>query len=169
MDSSGSPAGGPHPEGGVLAALMALVGSLTRHLVALGGLARAEAEEALTSLLKILVYVVLGLIFAVFGYLLLLLFVAFLLEVVLGLSWIWTTLALALAHFALLGVCAWNVRAGMQTPMFTATMREVRRDIDILTRQHTTESPTTPAGSPPATGENRSPAEGGANPLPPSV
>lgn len=135
MELSGSAGGHPPPEGGVLAALMTFVGSITRHLVALGGLARVESEEALANLLRVLVYAILGLIFGVFGYLILLLFVAFLLEAVLGLNWMVTTLILAVAHFALVGLCAWNVRAGFQTPMFTATMREIRQDIDLLTRK----------------------------------
>jgi uncharacterized membrane protein YqjE len=153
MDFPSSHATPPPEDGGVLAAIMTFVGSITRHFVALGGLAKTEAEEALANFLRILVYAVLGLVFAIFGYLIFLLFFAFLLDVVFGLNWIWTTLGLAVLHFVLVGICAWNVRAAFQTPMFTSTMQEVRRDISILTRNPGVSgvtNPVTPTPSGPA-------------------
>ncbi len=120
---------------GVVFAGIRYFGSLVRHLVALLGLAQLEAKEAAFLYIRVLVFIVLGLIFAVFGYIFFILFIAFLCGVIFGVAWYWITLGFCAAHFFLALICAWRVREGIQTPVFTITGAEVKRDIEQLTAE----------------------------------
>lgn len=129
---------------GVIEALLRYVGSITRHLTALAGLARLEAQEAAENYLKVAVFLILGLVFGIFGYIFLILFVAFLIGALFGISWVWILLALSGLHIALAGVCAWNIREGLQKPVFPATAAEVRRDVAQLSGDPAPSAPMPP-------------------------
>jgi uncharacterized membrane protein YqjE len=117
---------------GLAGAALQAFGSVLRHLQALLALAQVEAKEASVQYLKVLVYGILGLLFLAFGYVSLLLFIAFLLGWVFGISWLWITLGLTLLHFFLVATCAWQIRAGIQQPVFPALLDELRRDASAL-------------------------------------
>lgn len=112
--------------------ILSLWGSAGRHIQALVELAGLEGREALALYLRLAVMLVAALIFLVFGYVLILLFFAFLIAHLFGISWIWITLALALIHFLVTFLCATHVRTHMRSPVFAATSAELRRDFEAL-------------------------------------
>jgi len=126
-------AGGPETRG-VLAELVSFAGSFGRHIQALLALAGHESKEAATLYAKVLAVVIAALIFAVFGYVFLLLFVAFLLAMVFGISWIWICLGFAILHFAAAAAGIFHVRNQIQAPVFTATSAELKKDFDALNK-----------------------------------
>jgi uncharacterized membrane protein YqjE len=126
---------------GLAGAALQAFGSVLRHLQALLALAQVEAKEASVQYLKVLVYGILGLLFLAFGYVSFLLFIAFLLGWVLGVSWLWITLGLTLLHFALVAICAWQIRNGIQQPIFPALLDEIRRDTRAISPNATSFAP----------------------------
>jgi uncharacterized membrane protein YqjE len=126
---TGSPAAGPE---GIAAAAMRLFGSLTRHLQALLALAGLETREA--ALLYVRLAIVLGaaLFFAAFGYVFTLLFVAFALDRLLRVDWMWIALGFAVLHLAAAAIGAFYVKKHCRTPIFRATAEEIRKDVAAL-------------------------------------
>ena len=122
---------------GVVAELLSLLGSFARHIQALGSLAGEESREALALGLRLGVMFLAALFFAAFGYVLLLLAVAFFAAHVLGISWLWILAVFTLLHFLLAYVCANHVRTHARTPIFETTRREISTDLESLRkRQH---------------------------------
>lgn len=132
MESGISSAGKPAGAQGVGAAVQAYAASVARYFSAFFGLLHLEAREAAGVYLRVFVFVVAGLIFAVFGYVFFLLFLAFLCGVLFGLEWYWIALAYSVAHFLLVAFCAWRVREGVKKPVFSALSQEVGRDVAML-------------------------------------
>lgn len=128
------PAQEPETNRGVLAELLSFAGSLGRHLQALLSLAGLEGREAAGHYLRLLVVLGAAVFFALFGYLLLMLFAIFGLAWLLGVSWIWIALGLAVLHglAALGGV--FYARARLRQPVFSATSAELRKDFEALQR-----------------------------------
>ena len=79
--------------------LVRFVGSSGRHVQGLLQLASLETKEAALVGVRLLVLLIAGVVLAVFGYLLALVFLAFLLAFAFGISWIWILLGLAGAAF----------------------------------------------------------------------
>jgi uncharacterized membrane protein YqjE len=129
-------------DSGILASALRFTGSVTRHLEALAALFREELGEASACALRLLVYLFLGLLFVSFGYVFVVLFVAFLLAWVLEISWIWIALGFAVAHFVLAFVCALQIREGISRKWFEATTAEIQKDFATL-RGDKPASPTT--------------------------
>jgi uncharacterized membrane protein YqjE len=119
----------PH---GVIPELVRLSGSFGRHFQSLLQLAGLETKEAALVGLRLLIFLVVAAICSVFGYVLLLLFVAFLLAFIFGISWIWISLGLAILHFVGVAICAIFAKNCLQTPVFKATMAELRRDFEAM-------------------------------------
>jgi len=117
-----------------LAELLSFAGSFGRHLQALLALAGQESKEAAGLYLRLLVMLGAALVFAVLGYVFLLLFLAFLLAMVFGIDWIWIALGFAILHLIVTAVCALHVKKHLSSPVFTATAEELKRDFDSLKR-----------------------------------
>ncbi len=117
---------------GAMAELLGFAGTFGRHLQALAALASFETREAAGVYLRVVIALVAGIVCAVFAYLLLLLFVAFLAATVFHINWIWIALGLSLLHLAGAGACAWFIRARLKTPVFASTNAELRRDFDAM-------------------------------------
>ncbi len=117
---------------GLSAEALRLLGSLTRHLQALAGLAGLEGREAAGLYLRGALALGVSLLFLAFGYVFTLVFVALALERFLHLDWIWIALAYAVIHLlgTLLGVL--YARSRFTTPVFRATAEEIRRDVAAL-------------------------------------
>lgn len=120
------------PESGPLATGLRYIGSILRYFTALAGLVQVEAKEAAVIYFKVAAYLVMGLIFLIFGYIFFILFVAFLLGVVFGVSWIWIILGLVVIHFALAFLCAYLARGAFRSPVFVSTVAELRKDMEAL-------------------------------------
>jgi uncharacterized membrane protein YqjE len=117
---------------GALPELLRFAGTFGRHLQGLVQLASLETKEAAMVGLRLLALVIASVVFAVFGYVLLLLFVAFLLAIVFAVSWIWIALSLAVLHFVAVGVCALLAVKYLRSPIFKATAAELKRDFEAL-------------------------------------
>ena len=119
------------PEG-ALPELLRFAGSFGRHVQGLIQLASLETKEAAMVGLRLLALVVASVVFAVFGYVLILFFIAFLLAMVFGVSWLWISLGLAMLHFVAVAVCALVAMKHLRSPIFKATAAELKRDFDAL-------------------------------------
>lgn len=113
---------------GVSVAFMRLTGSCMQHLQSLGALAELEAKEAAFHFLRIAVMVGAALFFAAFGYVFLLLFVAFVIAALAGVSWIWISLGIALLHFLLMLLAASYVKRNWKQPIFQTLAAELKKD-----------------------------------------
>jgi uncharacterized membrane protein YqjE len=117
---------------GALPELLRFVGTLGHHVQGLIELASLETKEASMVGLRLLALVIASIVFAVFGYILILFFIAFLLAIVFEVSWIWISLGLAVLHFVGVGICALLAMKCLRSPVFKATTAELRRDFDAL-------------------------------------
>jgi uncharacterized membrane protein YqjE len=117
---------------GALPELLRFAGTFGRHVQGLVQLASLETKEAAMVGLRLLALVIASIVLAVFGYVLLLLFVTFLLAMVFGVSWIWIALSLAVLHFVAVGICALIAMKSLRSPVFKATATELKRDFEAL-------------------------------------
>jgi uncharacterized membrane protein YqjE len=117
---------------GVIPELMGFAGSFGRHVLGILQLAGLETKEAAFVGLRLLILLIAGVVFAIFGYLLALFFVAFLAAIAFNISWIWISLGLAVLHFGGVVVCAILAKNYLRTPVFKATAAELQRDFEEL-------------------------------------
>jgi uncharacterized membrane protein YqjE len=117
---------------GAVPELLRFAGSFGRHVQGLVQLASIEGKEAALVGLRLLALLIASIVLAIFGYVLILLFIAFLLSFVFGVSWLWISLGLALLHFVGLAICAFLIVKSVRSPFFKATAAELRRDFDTL-------------------------------------
>jgi uncharacterized membrane protein YqjE len=118
--------------GGVPAAAMRLVGSITRHLQALLALAGLEAREAVLLYVRLAIVLGAALFFAAFGYVFTLLFLAFALDRLLHIDWMWIALGFAVLHLLAAVIGGLYVKNTCRTPVFRAIAEEVRKDVAAL-------------------------------------
>jgi uncharacterized membrane protein YqjE len=126
------PGTGREASRGFTAEVMHLFASLGGHVQALVALAGLESREAASVYVRALLALAAGLVFLLFGYLLLLLFVAFVLAWVFAVDWIWISLGLAVLHFLGVAGCALYLKSRLKTPLFVSTTAELQRDLDAL-------------------------------------
>lgn len=81
---------------------------------------------------RLLAILAASVVFAVFGYVLILFFIAFLLAIVFEVPWIWIALGLALLHFVAVAICALVAMKHLRSPIFKATAAELKRDFEAL-------------------------------------
>jgi uncharacterized membrane protein YqjE len=117
---------------GALPELLRFAGTFGQHIQALIQLASLESKEAALLGVRLLALVVTSVVLLVFGYVLILLFIAFLLAIVFGVSWIWISLGLAVLHLIGVGICAFLVMKSLRSPVFRATAAELKRDFETL-------------------------------------
>jgi uncharacterized membrane protein YqjE len=117
---------------GAVPELLRFAGIFGRHVQGLVQLASLEGKEAAMVGVRLLALLIASVVLAIFGYVLVLLFVAFLLATVFGVSWLWISLGLALLHFAGLAICAFLIVKSLRSPFFKATAAELKRDFDTL-------------------------------------
>jgi len=111
---------------------LSLVGSLGRHVQALSALVSEEGKEAVALYLRLAVMLAAALLFATFGYVILLIFLAFLIATVFHVAWIWILLGLTILHFLVAFICANHDRNHWQTTVFASTASEIKRDLAAL-------------------------------------
>lgn len=117
---------------GLFGEFLSLLGSVARYFQALGALAGEESKEALALGLRLLVMLLAALFFAAFGYVLLVIAVAFFAAHVLGISWLWILGGFTALHLIIAFVCANHVKTHRHTPIFEATRREIAADLESL-------------------------------------
>ncbi len=125
------PSNNPEPTG-ITAEALRLFGSLTRHLQSLAALAGLEGSEALALYVRLAVVLGAALFFAAFGYIFIVLSVAFAIAYFFHVEWVWISLGLAALHLlgALIGV--FYLKKNYSTPIFRATAEEIRKDAAAL-------------------------------------
>ncbi len=122
----------PQNSRGLTADLLSFWGSAGRHVVAVVELAGIEGKEAVALYVRLAVMLLAAIIFVVFGYVLTLFFLAFLIAIIFGVSWLWICLGFALLHFLVAFLCATHVRTHLKSPVFAATSAEIRKDLQSL-------------------------------------
>jgi uncharacterized membrane protein YqjE len=132
MTASTAPGPSSQEPTGVTAEALRLFGSLTRHLQSLAALAGMEGREALALYVRLAVALGASLFLAAFGYIFVILFVAFAVAHFFHVDWLWISLGYAVLH--LLGVLAggFYLKKNFRTPVFRATAEEIRKDAAAL-------------------------------------
>lgn len=136
VNGSVAAAKGPREEPrGLFGEFLSLFGSLARYFQALGALAGEESKEALALGVRLLVMLLAALFFAAFGYVLLVIAVAFFAAHILGISWLWILGGFTTLHLVVAYVCANHVRTHRHTPVFETTRREIAADLSALSNR----------------------------------
>ena len=138
MTDSETPAPAATPSGqrrapmprGILDQLAGLLTTVLASLSARLELAGIEGREAATHYALILVLTIGGLILLIFGYLLSVIGVVFLIAHCIGTenAWIWVTLGAATLHFLVAGALLIAARSRLAQPMFSASLEQLKQD-----------------------------------------
>ena len=121
-------------ETGFFAHFAGLLAAKLAYLRARLELAGIEAREAAVHYAIILGLAIGALIVLVFGYLFLVIALVFLVAALLGTAhaWIWVLLGAALLHLLGAAILAWIAKAKLSSPMFTASLNELKKDQEWL-------------------------------------
>jgi uncharacterized membrane protein YqjE len=117
---------------GLLRNLQALTGALADFFESRFALLAEESKAALVQLLVVLSCLVLTLVLCAFGYVFLIVSAVVGLAHVAGISWLWTALMAAGAHFIIALVLLLVARSRMTKPLFRATVSELKKDREWL-------------------------------------
>jgi uncharacterized membrane protein YqjE len=125
---------GPPPpaQTGIAAEAMRLFGSLTQHFQSLATLAGIEGREALGLYVRLAVVLGIALFLGAFGYIFVMLVLAFAIATLFSVAWLWIFLGFAVAHLLGALIAGLYVKAHFQTPVFRATAEEIRKDVTTL-------------------------------------
>ncbi len=123
-----NPAGYP----GLRANLAALASSGARFFESRLTLASKEAKGAVLHLVTLVACLMAALVLVLTGYVFLIVFAIVGVAHLLGISWIWTALAVALLHFAGALLCAIIARGQLKRPVFRDTAAVLKEDTEWL-------------------------------------
>jgi uncharacterized membrane protein YqjE len=127
---------------GLLQNLLALASALADFFESRFALLAEESKAALVQLLVLASYLLLALIICVFGYVFLIASAVVGLAHLAGISWLWTALMAAGAHFIIALALLLVARSRMTKPLFRATASELKKDREWLKNLDTTDRPT---------------------------
>src|SRR6059058_5031895 len=131
----------PAGHAGLLQNLLALTGALVDFFESRFALLAEESKAALVQLLVLASYLVLALILCAFGYVFLIASAVVGLAHLAGISWLWTALMAAGAHFIVALVLLLVARSRMTKPLFRATVSEIKKDREWLKNLDATDQP----------------------------
>jgi len=131
----------PAGHAGLLQNLLALTGALADFFESRFALLAEESKAALIQLLVLASYLVLALMLCVFGYVFLIASAVVGLAHLAGISWLWTALMAAGAHFIVALVLLLVARSRMTKPLFRATVSELKKDREWLKNLDATDQP----------------------------
>jgi uncharacterized membrane protein YqjE len=134
----------PNPAGhaGLLENLLALPSALTEFFNNRFALFAQESKAALVQLLVLVACSILALVFCALGYVFLIASGVVGLAHLTGISWVWTALAAAGAHFVIALVLLLVARSQMTKPFFRATLTELNEDREWLKNLNPADQPT---------------------------
>jgi uncharacterized membrane protein YqjE len=134
----------PNPAGhtGLLENLLALASTLTGFLESRFALFARDSKAALVQLLVLAACSIFALVFCVLGYVFLIASGIVGLAHLTGVSWVWTALAAAGAHFVTALILLLVGRSQMTKPFFRATLTELREDREWVKNLNSTSQPT---------------------------
>ncbi len=133
MASPGSRGSGEQP--GLLHSIRLLIGSFVGYSSARLELLGLESREAAANYVRALLLAVIALLGIVFGYLFLVLSLAFLVQAWTGWNWVSVTTVFGITHLLGTVVCALGIKRRVSQPALTETLAEFRKDQDWLSRE----------------------------------
>lgn len=122
----------PAGHAGLLENLLALASALTELFKARVALFAQDSKAALVHLLVLAACLVLALVLCVLGYVFVIASIVVGLAHLAGVSWLWTALAAAGAHFVIALILLVIARNRMIKPFFRATLTELKEDREWL-------------------------------------
>ena len=122
----------PAGHAGLLVNLLALASALTELFEARFALFAQDSKAALVHLLVLAACLVLALALCVLGYVFLIASIVVGLAHLAGISWLWTALAAAGAHFVIALILLVIARNRITKPFFRATLTELKEDREWL-------------------------------------
>ncbi len=132
----------PAGHAGLLESLLALASSLADFFESRFALFAQESKGVLVQLIVLGACLILALLLCVFGYIFLIASAVVGVAHLAGISWLWTALAAAGAHFVAASVLLLVARSRITKPLFRATFSELRKDRQWLKNLDTTNQPT---------------------------
>jgi uncharacterized membrane protein YqjE len=117
---------------GLLENLLALASTLAEFFERRFALFAQESKAALMQLLVLAACLILALIFCVLGYVFFIASAVVALAHLAGISWVWTALAAAGAHFVVALMLLLVASSRMTKPLFRATLTELKEDREWL-------------------------------------
>src|SRR4029450_11511983 len=132
----------PAGHAGLLENLLALVSALTELFEARFALFAQDSKAALVQLVVLAGSVVLAVVLCVLGYVFLLASAVVGSAHLAGISWVWTALAAAGAHFMIAVILLVIARNRMIKPFFRATLAELKEDREWLKNPDAKNRPT---------------------------
>jgi uncharacterized membrane protein YqjE len=132
----------PAEHAGLLENLLALASALTEFFEGRFALFTQESKAALVQLLVLASCLILALVLCVLGYVFLIVSAVAGLAHLAGISWVWTALAAAGAHFVVALGLLLVARSRMTKPLFRATLSELKEDREWLKNLKATNQPT---------------------------
>jgi uncharacterized membrane protein YqjE len=132
----------PAGHAGLPETVLALASALTEFFEGRFALFAQESKAALVQLLLLSACLILGLVLCVLGYVFLIISAVVGLAHLGGISWVWTALAAAGAHFVVALILLLVARSRMTKPLFSATLSELKEDRQWLKNLNATNQPT---------------------------
>ena len=118
----------PAGHAGLFESLRSLVASLTQFLESRFELAARESRAALLHLLTLVACLLAAAALSLFGYVFLIVFVTVSVAHLIGISWLWAALGLAVLHFVAAFICLLIARAQVKRPVFRDTASVLKED-----------------------------------------
>ncbi|HXA08778.1 MAG TPA: phage holin family protein [Chthoniobacterales bacterium] len=131
----------PAGHAGLRQNLTSLVASLAQFLESRLQLAARESKAALLHLLTLVACLIAAGALALFGYVFLVVFAIVEISHLLGNSWVWTALAVALLHFIAAFVCLLVAWRQVKRPVFRETASVLKEDTEWLKNLDQTKAP----------------------------
>lgn len=123
-----TPTGNPAGRSGLLDNLLALMNALTEFFAARFALFAQESKAALLQLVVLGACLILAVVLSVLGYIFLIASAVVGMAQLVGISWVWTVLAAAGAHFVVALVLLLIARKRITEPFFRVTLYQLRED-----------------------------------------
>jgi len=131
----------PAGHAGLRQNLKSLVASLTQFLESRLKLAARESKSAVRHLVTVLVCVLAALVLSLLGFVYLIVFAIVGIAHLLGVSWIWVALVVALLHFAVALFCLIIARGNLKHPILRDTTSVLKEDTEWLKNLDQTKRP----------------------------
>jgi uncharacterized membrane protein YqjE len=132
----------PAGHAGLLENVLALVSALTEFFEGRFALFAQESKAALVQPLVLAACLILALVLSVLGYVFLIVSAVVAFAHLAGISWVWTALGAAGAHFVVALILLLVARSRMTKPLFPATLSELKEDRQWLKNLNATNQPT---------------------------
>jgi uncharacterized membrane protein YqjE len=131
----------PAGHAGLFQTVRSLLASLTLFLESRLQLAARESKAAVRHLVTMVACLIAAAVFLLFGYVFLIVFVVFEVAHLIGVSWIWVALGLALLHFLAALSCLIFARGLLKHPILRETANVLKEDTEWLKNLDQTKRP----------------------------